>query len=183
MCMELRRLNNYHALYAVFGSLQANSIYRLKDAWNKVYSEKKYVQKMDRLKVLFNMDFNQRNLRNEIRRTTGPLVPYIGIYLKDLTFIEDGNKQQIEDIRDKGDKIKSKMVNFNKCVRIAERVREIYQKAQREPYKAIKPDYPIQKALLEEMKNASLMSEDNIWDLSTIAKDLDAKEKKGFLNK
>ena len=172
-------MNNYHALYAVFGALQANSIYKLSHAWKGVKKDKKCVKRMDSLKILFNTDYNQRNLRNEIRRTTGPVVPYIGIYLKDLTFIEDGNKGKIQDPREN----KSKMVNFNKCVRIAERVREIYQKAQRPPYADMEPDYVIQKALLQELREAEKISSDDIWNLSTMAKEADAREAASFFPK
>lgn len=34
-------------------------------------------------------------LRNELRTVETPSLPYLGVYLSDLTFIEDGSKNTI----------------------------------------------------------------------------------------
>lgn len=38
-----------------------------------------------------------QNYRNALRACKPPAVPYLGVYLQDLTFIEDGNPEQLGD--------------------------------------------------------------------------------------
>lgn len=48
-----------------------------------------------------------------------PLVPFLGVYLTDLTFIDDGNPDQLKD--------SPNLINFSKRAKTADVVRDIQQ--------------------------------------------------------
>ena len=56
--------------------------------------------------------------RQTLQQTTGPIVPFLGVYLTDLTFIELGNPDYIPE---------SNFINFEKRRKVAVVVNEIYQ--------------------------------------------------------
>ncbi len=45
---------------------------------------------IDKLQTLVSSDGRFRNLRDALHRTDPPCIPYLGMYLSDLTFIEEG---------------------------------------------------------------------------------------------
>ena len=45
---------------------------------------------MEKLQSLISSDGRFRNLRDSLHRTDPPCIPYLGMYLSDLTFIEEG---------------------------------------------------------------------------------------------
>ena len=45
---------------------------------------------MEKLQSLVSSDGRYRNLRDSLHRTDPPCIPYLGMYLSDLTFIEEG---------------------------------------------------------------------------------------------
>merc|ERR1712079_989423 len=103
ICMELHKLRNFNSLSATYSAMNSTSIYRLKSAWAGV--RPKYKKFFDEtLKTLFSNHSNQKNLRNSIKNATTSSVPHMGIMLKDLVFIDDGNF----DSKENG------MVNFGK---------------------------------------------------------------------
>eukprot|EP00164_Ancoracysta_twista_P026247 GFYU01050865.1.p1 GENE.GFYU01050865.1~~GFYU01050865.1.p1 ORF type:complete len:113 (-),score=31.44 GFYU01050865.1:129-467(-) len=58
---------------------------------------------------------NYKQLRNAIHASQTPCLPYLGIYLTDLTFIEDGNKT----VTPEG------LINFSKMRLLATVMREV----------------------------------------------------------
>ena len=65
-------------------------------------------------------DKNHKFLRNRIKECRPPVVPFIGLYLKDLTFVEDGNSTFLEN---------GTLVNMDKCYKISDIISsiQIYQ--------------------------------------------------------
>ena len=47
-------------------------------------------QTVEKLQGLVSSDGRFRNLRDSLHRTDPPCIPYLGMYLSDLTFIEEG---------------------------------------------------------------------------------------------
>eukprot|EP00457_Paulinella_chromatophora_P003248 gb/GEZN01003254.1/.p1 GENE.gb/GEZN01003254.1/~~gb/GEZN01003254.1/.p1 ORF type:complete len:649 (+),score=89.33 gb/GEZN01003254.1/:22-1968(+) len=121
-----RRLNNFNSLFAIYAGLAANPIHRLKKTQELVSAklQKKFLE----YKELFKGDKNSRNLRAVLSTTPTPCIPYIGIFLTDLTFIELGNPDMI-----------GEMINFDKRKKLADRI-DIIKQYQQAGYQLAKVD-------------------------------------------
>lgn len=109
-----RELNNFNSLFAIYCGLSANPIHRLRRT--KELLSSKYHKLFEGFKELFKQDKNSRNFRRVLQTTLTPCIPHLGIFLSDLTFIEDGNPDEMHN-----------MINFHKRCRLAERIRWIKQ--------------------------------------------------------
>jgi son of sevenless-like protein len=87
----------------------------------------KIVENFELLRKLMSSDGNYEAFRTALHSESPPSIPYLGMYLTDLTFIEDGNP----------DKLADGLINFAKRRRIATVILEI-QQYQHTPY-ALQP--------------------------------------------
>jgi len=93
LAWNLRQLNNFHLLTAVLSGLSNSAVLRMKWTFSKV--QKRYKQMLEDLEDVMAMEGSFKNYRNTLNIATPPCVPYIGVYLTDLVFIEDGNPDKI----------------------------------------------------------------------------------------
>ena len=112
-----RHLNNYNMLMAILAALNSSPIHRLKRTFD-LLSNKTCVL-LEELKVLMAPTHNFTNYRNKLRSASLPCVPFLGLYLTDLTFIEDGNLNHIKSL--------PHLINIDKRLKTAEKIREIRQ--------------------------------------------------------
>jgi len=97
----------------IVSGLLGSSVSRLKRTWKMVPEE---------LSGNFETEYSQlfyRNcklLRDAVKHSVPPCLPYIGTYLADLTFIEDGNPNLIGD---------GKLINFEKRQMISKVISEL----------------------------------------------------------
>jgi son of sevenless len=110
-CFEM---NNYNSLNAIYCAMEASSVFRLKRT--KELLPVKYERRMEEFSALFRSTGNWNALREALVLSMPPCIPYLGIFLQDLTFIEDGNKDFLRG-----------MINFDKRFKLAERIRWIKQ--------------------------------------------------------
>jgi hypothetical protein len=115
------KLNNYNAVMEIISGLQASSVYRLKHTWPLV--NKSLTKKYQELQTLMSREQNFQKFREHLHSVDPPCIPYLGVYLTDLTFIEDGNK----------DFIAENLINFDKRRKISQVILEI-QQYQQTPY-------------------------------------------------
>eukprot|EP01130_Rhizamoeba_saxonica_P016653 TRINITY_DN7742_c0_g1_i1.p1 TRINITY_DN7742_c0_g1~~TRINITY_DN7742_c0_g1_i1.p1 ORF type:complete len:633 (+),score=117.87 TRINITY_DN7742_c0_g1_i1:97-1995(+) len=110
---NLHNLGNFCSAVAIGSGLSRASCYRLHHTIDGLSSSK--LQKWDQLKFIMNTDGSHKNYREVLNSHLPPCIPHIGIFLTDLTFIEDGNDDMIEDY----------YINFKKRTMIHDVIREV----------------------------------------------------------
>lgn len=71
--------------------LNHNSIQRLKSLWELVSDKAR--EQWRQMDILMSPQHNFRHYRRELKQRKQPVLPYFGIYLRDFTFINDGNEK------------------------------------------------------------------------------------------
>uniref|UniRef100_A0A8B9J6P1 Ras protein-specific guanine nucleotide-releasing factor 2a n=1 Tax=Astyanax mexicanus TaxID=7994 RepID=A0A8B9J6P1_ASTMX len=144
-----RCLNNYNGVLEITSALNRSAIYRLKKTWAKISKQTKAL--MDKLQKTVSSEGRFKNLRETLKNCNPPSVPYLGMYLTDLAFIEEGTPNFTEE----------GLVNFSKMRMISHIIREIRQ-FQQTPYR-IEHQPKVTQYLLDK---ALIMDEDTLYDLS-----------------
>jgi len=101
---RLRELNSFNMIFAVNSGLNQIAVHRLKHTHGSLKPDVAFLHK-DILKLIAT-DANFRSYREYLSGCT-TAIPYLGVCLKDLTFIEDGNPKFLDG-----------MVNFMRCIHI-----------------------------------------------------------------
>ncbi|CAG0919797.1 unnamed protein product [Notodromas monacha] len=90
-----RCLHNFNGVLQICSAFTNSSVFRLKKTWDRVSRTTK--QTLDKLQKLVAADGRFRNLRDALHRCDPPCIPYLGLYLTDLSFIEEGTPTFTED--------------------------------------------------------------------------------------
>jgi len=89
-----RKLNNFNSMMEIIAGIGNSSIHRLKRTW--IDMDEPSLKLLENMKLI--MANNYKKFRESITQVNPPCLPYIGIYLTDLTFIEEGNRNKIGDL-------------------------------------------------------------------------------------
>jgi son of sevenless-like protein len=86
---------------------------------------------------------NFAEYRDSLHKSNPPCIPFLGVYLTDLTFIEDGIPSNLK---------KNNLINYNKRAKTAEVIRDI-QQYQNVPY-SLQPIQELQEYIINNMRSA-----------------------------
>jgi hypothetical protein len=85
-CLDL---HNYDTVWAIICSLDSTNIKRMKKTWENVPQKSKNL--LDELKKVSDVSKNYSTLRQLVQAQVPPCIPFLGVYLTDLTFVDHGN--------------------------------------------------------------------------------------------
>ncbi|KAK9480337.1 ras guanine nucleotide exchange factor domain-containing protein [Lipomyces japonicus] len=85
-CLQLK---NYNCLMAITCALQSTVILRLKKTWELLPA--RYHALFAEIKSIIVYEKNYSAYRTVLRNQNPPCIPYLGVYLTDLTFADEGN--------------------------------------------------------------------------------------------
>eukprot|EP00045_Choanoeca_perplexa_P007005 m.61483 g.61483 ORF g.61483 m.61483 type:complete len:1121 (-) comp13883_c0_seq1:104-3466(-) len=123
---ELRLLNNFNGMLEIISALQSSAVHRLKVTWAEV--PPKRIKLLETFKEIVGGN-NYAGLRAEMGLANPPLIPFFGMYLTDITFIEEGSPDfiTVEDVN---------LINFGKRRMVAKTTGQI-QEYQDQPYQLV----------------------------------------------
>lgn len=119
---KCRSLNNFSSLTAIVSALGTAPILRLNRTWAQVGNKTKDLLEGMRTLIASNKNFSR--YREALHAAQPPCIPFLGVYLTDLTFIEDGIASVVKN---------TELINFTKRTKTAEVIRDI-QQYQNVPY-------------------------------------------------
>ncbi|XP_033120543.1 ras-specific guanine nucleotide-releasing factor 1-like isoform X1 [Anneissia japonica] len=144
-----RCMHNFNGVLEITSALMNSAVYRLKKVWDKVTKQSRAT--LEKLQILVSSDGRFKNMREALHRIDPPCVPYLGCYLTDLAFIEDGTPN-ISD---------NQLINFSKMRMIAHVIREI-RHFQQTPYK-VEPEHKVIHYLTDSKR---ILDDDELYALS-----------------
>jgi RasGEF domain/RasGEF N-terminal motif len=155
--VALRELHNFQGVMEIIAALQVSAVFRLRKTWEKLRAAR--LQEYQELRDLMSSSKSYKLYRETLHSTPAPLVPYLGIYLSDLTFIEDGNNDFLA-VPGDTESPPDKWIHFYKRTLAAKIIREI-QEYQHTPYNLVRVD-----DIVQFIESAPLLCEDEQYSSS-----------------
>ena len=172
-----RSLNNFSTMAGIIAGINSPPIRRLKRTWDQV--SQKALNIHQSLDTTIDSTKNFANYKQLLRNINPPCVPFLGVYLTYLTFINDGNPDFLKDAERNGQQLTSPpggvagslpLVNFAKRQMAADLISEI-QQYQATPYN-LTPIQQISKPVLQQLEDS-----DNAPDAFPISLQLEPRER------
>ncbi|ORX38133.1 ras GEF [Piromyces finnis] len=115
-------LNNFNTLMSILAGFSSAPIHRLRRTWD--FLSNKNIATLDSLNKTMDRNKNFSTYREQLHSVNPPCVPFLGVYLTDLTFIDDGNSNNLKNA---DGEVNEKLINFSKRSKTADVIREIQQ--------------------------------------------------------
>ncbi|ORY69685.1 RasGEF domain-containing protein [Pseudomassariella vexata] len=160
---KCRTLNNFSTLTSIISALGTAPIARLKRTWDQVPARTQAI--LETMRRLMASTKNFGEYREALHAANPPCIPFFGVYLTDLTFIEDGIPSIIK---------KTNLINFAKRAKTAEVIRDI-QQYQNAPY-SLQPVSELQDYILSNMQAAGDVHE--MYDKSLVVEPREREDEK-----
>jgi len=112
-------LSNFSTLRAILAALDSSTISRLHQTWQGL--SQKYKVQLESLRKLSDHARNYHEYRSRLRNTAPPAIPFLGLYLTDVTFCREGNPS----FRPSPKSPDKKLLNFNKYHKLARIVQDM----------------------------------------------------------
>ncbi|XP_065192749.1 rap guanine nucleotide exchange factor 1-like [Sycon ciliatum] len=148
---HLREMNNFNSMFALLAAMDCAAVNRMnwpKEAIKSLEEPRKIIDNMNGFK----------NYRDGLAASGSPCIPYLGLYLQDLTFINIGNTNMLDDNKD--------------CVNFAKRWRQFkvmckIKQYQQHGYESTKRDEDI----IQYFNGfSSHLGEEELWERSMLLK-------------
>lgn len=152
IAQHLERMNNYNGVMEILAAFQSSSVHRLKKTMQTVGN--RYLKVLDELMKLTSRELNYKNLRTKVHGANPPIIPFPGVYLGDLVFLDTGNAMYINNDKN--------MINFQKFQKLASYILEL-QVYQQTPY-----NFPAVIEIQTFLREITVMDEDAAYGLSLI---------------
>lgn len=110
-----RQYNNFSSMMAIISALSSATIHRLKKTW--VLVSEKTMAVLENMKGIMNSSRNFSEYRELVRLVKPPVIPFFGVCLTDLTFLEDANSDYLHD--------DTNVINFSKRMKSADIISKI----------------------------------------------------------
>lgn len=112
-------IKNYSTSRSILAALDSSTISRLHQTWNGLPQKNR--NQLEALRKLAEHSRNYHHYRTVLRNTAPPAVPFLGLYLTDVTFCREGNPStRVSPLNP--DK---KLINFNKYHKLARIVQDM----------------------------------------------------------
>eukprot|EP01114_Cavostelium_apophysatum_P013255 TRINITY_DN3165_c0_g1_i1.p1 TRINITY_DN3165_c0_g1~~TRINITY_DN3165_c0_g1_i1.p1 ORF type:complete len:806 (+),score=184.24 TRINITY_DN3165_c0_g1_i1:117-2534(+) len=162
IAQRLRDRNNFSSLFAVLAGLQLAPIYRL----NLIEKMSKQQQgAYENLLTLMNSKNSFKNYRTALQSAPPPKIPYLGVHLTDLVFIDEGNPDMVED-----QKTKQSLINFRKREQMFGVISTIkkFQSEHKSEESARSKEAKNPSVMRDLLENAPHLQQEDLWQLSLI---------------
>lgn len=122
---QCHELHNYDGLMAIIASLNSATISRLRKTWDLISAKRK--EMLRKLQEIVAPSQNNKVLRTLLHDHVPPCLPFLGMYLTDLTFVDIGNPatKQMYLGNDDDSGAGLTVVNFDKHTRTAKIIGEL----------------------------------------------------------
>eukprot|EP00732_Lithocolla_globosa_P000412 Lithocolla_globosa_v1_NODE_122_length_6074_cov_8.352550.p4 type:complete len:249 gc:universal NODE_122_length_6074_cov_8.352550:772-26(-) len=156
---ELITLRNFNGAMEVFSALSSASVSRLKNTWTDL--DMGHANLFNEISELLSAASSYKNYRSLLLKDrTIPCVPYLGVHLGDMVFIEEGNK----------DFVSNGMINFSKCYQVAKVVGEVLR------YQDVSYSFMLVEEVEEAMLSKKDLDEETLYQMSLEIEPRDAQE-------
>ncbi|KAG0347911.1 hypothetical protein BG004_006560 [Podila humilis] len=86
---ECLKINNFDTLTAISCAIESTPVKRLYNTWEGI--SKSYVERSVQLRKMISSDMNYSVYRAKLKTVQAPCIPFLGLYLTVIAYIEDGN--------------------------------------------------------------------------------------------
>eukprot|EP01114_Cavostelium_apophysatum_P012167 TRINITY_DN269_c0_g2_i3.p1 TRINITY_DN269_c0_g2~~TRINITY_DN269_c0_g2_i3.p1 ORF type:complete len:1067 (+),score=282.01 TRINITY_DN269_c0_g2_i3:478-3201(+) len=149
LCEYLIKFNNFNGLMAVLSGINDAAVFRLKYTIAELPEKSK--QAFANASHIMDNQFSFKNYRERLHQSDPPIIPFLGVYLTDLTFINDGNP----------DKIKN-LINFRKRELESDVILEI------QLYQQLTHNFAVDQKLMNLLNNLPFNDKDKLYQLSLV---------------
>ncbi|XP_074622292.1 rap guanine nucleotide exchange factor 4-like isoform X2 [Acropora palmata] len=122
LAAHCKELNNWNSFFAILMALNSVAVSRLTQTWEKV--PRKFRNILEQFDSILEPTRNHRVYRLLVGKQKPPILPFVPLLIKDMTFANEGNKTYLDDL-----------VNFEKMRMIASSVR-FFHYCRSEPFTA-----------------------------------------------
>ncbi|XP_075055361.1 rap guanine nucleotide exchange factor 3 isoform X2 [Mixophyes fleayi] len=113
LAAHLKEQKNLNSFFAVMFGLSNTAVSRLSRTWQRLPNKTRKLYSI--FERLMDPSWNHRSYRLAVAKLSPPLIPFLPLILKDLTFIHEGNRSTLDNL-----------VNFEKMRMIAKTVQMFY---------------------------------------------------------